>query len=190
MMKFDMRNTHHVLHPGAGPSPRYPGADVSRGPIQFLENNPIQSSFWVRFMCPKTRRNRLRLPDFKIPSGGPVATAALRRSTRGRRPPPFPRDSCVSSAVTVNLRSAASSAIIRTSEHCHVFSPPPRLSVRMFGSGWQERRNRVLELRRPCNRVARHPLAWSDGVGVENSNHFGHRFSPCFDVDGARRRFH
>ena len=31
--------------------------------------------------------------------------------------------------------SAASSAIIRTSEHFHVFSPPPRLSVRMFGSG-------------------------------------------------------
>ena len=28
-----------------------------QGPIQFLENNPIQSSFWVRFMCPKTRRN-------------------------------------------------------------------------------------------------------------------------------------
>jgi len=40
-----------------------------QGPIQFLENNPIQSSFWVRFMCPKTRRNWLRLPNCKIPSG-------------------------------------------------------------------------------------------------------------------------
>ena len=42
---------------------------------------------------------------------------------------------------TVNLRSAASSAIIRTSEHFHVFSPPPRLSVRMFGSGGKKRAN-------------------------------------------------
>ena len=37
--------------------------------------------------------------------------------------------------------SAASSAIIRTSEHFHVFSPPPRLSVRMFGSGGKKRAN-------------------------------------------------
>ena len=29
-----------------------PLIDVSKGPIQFLENNPIQSSFRVRFMCP------------------------------------------------------------------------------------------------------------------------------------------
>ena len=29
--------------------------------------------------------------------------------------------------------------IIRTSEHFHVFSPPPRLSVRMFGSGGKKR---------------------------------------------------
>jgi hypothetical protein len=42
---------------------------------------------------------------------------------------------------SVNLRSAASSAIIRTSEHFHVFSPPPRLSVRMFGSGGKKRAN-------------------------------------------------
>ena len=42
---------------------------------------------------------------------------------------------------TVNLRSAASNAIIRTSEHFHVFSPPPRLSVRMFGSGGKKRAN-------------------------------------------------
>ena len=41
----------------------------------------------------------------------------------------------------VNLRSAPSSAIIRTSEHFHVFSPPPRLSVRMFGSGGKKRAN-------------------------------------------------
>ena len=37
--------------------------------------------------------------------------------------------------------SAASSAIIRTSEHFQVFSPPPRLSVRMFGSGGKKRPN-------------------------------------------------
>jgi hypothetical protein len=41
----------------------------------------------------------------------------------------------------VCLRSAPSSAIIRTSEHFHVFSPPPRLSVRMFGSGGKKRAN-------------------------------------------------
>ena len=40
---------------------------------------------------------------------------------------------------TVNLRTAASSAIIRTSEHCHVFSSSPRLSVRMLGSGGKKR---------------------------------------------------
>ena len=33
------------------------------------------------------------------------------------------------------------SAIIRTSEHFHVFSPPLRLSVRMFGSGGKKRAN-------------------------------------------------
>ena len=41
----------------------------------------------------------------------------------------------------VNLRGAPSGAIIRTSEHFHVFSPPPRLSVRMFGSGGKKRAN-------------------------------------------------
>jgi hypothetical protein len=41
----------------------------------------------------------------------------------------------------VYLRSAPSSAIIRTSEHFHVFLPPPRLSVRMFGSGGKKRAN-------------------------------------------------
>ena len=30
---------------------------------------------------------------------------------------------------------------IRTSEHFHVFSPPPRLSVRMFGSWGKKRAN-------------------------------------------------
>ena len=38
-------------------------------PIQFLENNPIQSSLWVRFMCPKTRRNWLRLPIVRFHPG-------------------------------------------------------------------------------------------------------------------------
>src|ERR1700738_2434393 len=70
----------------------------------------------------------------------PPAPALRRSHTRGRRPPPFPRDSPISWH-TVNLRSAASSAIIRTSEHFHVLSPPPRLSVRMFGSGGKKRAN-------------------------------------------------
>src|SRR4029077_17437962 len=42
---------------------------------------------------------------------------------------------------TVNLRSAHLAPIIRTSEHFHVFSPPPRWSVRMFGSGGKKRAN-------------------------------------------------
>jgi hypothetical protein len=51
-----------------------------QGPIQFLENNPIQSSLWVRFMCPKTRRNWLP-SNCKIPSGVQLPpAAALRRS--------------------------------------------------------------------------------------------------------------
>ena len=65
--------------------------------------------------------------------------AALRAKPHPRRrPPPFLRDSCVSGH-TVNLRSAHLAPIIRTSEHFHVFSPPPRLSVRMFGSGGKKR---------------------------------------------------
>jgi hypothetical protein len=39
------------------------------------------------------------------------------------------------------LQWILASAIIRTSEHFHVFSPPPRLSVRMFGSGGKKRAN-------------------------------------------------
>ena len=111
-----------------------------QGPIQFLENNPVQSSFWVRFMCPKTRRNWLRLPIVRFhPGSSCPQAAALRQShTRGRRPPPFPRDSCVSWH-TVNLRGAHLAPM--TSEHFHVFSPPPRLSVRMFGSGGKKRAN-------------------------------------------------
>jgi hypothetical protein len=45
----------------------------------------------------------------------------------------------------VSMRSAfagpSTSAIIRTSEHFHVFPPPPRFSVRMFGSGGKKRAN-------------------------------------------------
>ena len=45
----------------------------------------------------------------------------------------------------VGMRSAfaatSTSAIIRTSEHFHVIPPPPRLSVRMFGSGGKKRAN-------------------------------------------------
>jgi hypothetical protein len=56
-----------------------------QGPIQFLENNPIQSSFRVRFMCPKTRRNWLRRPIVRFhPGPSCPQAAALRRShTRG-----------------------------------------------------------------------------------------------------------
>ena len=91
--------------------------------------------------CPKTRRNWLRLPIVRFHPGSSCPSSRSEAShTRGRRPPPFPRDSRVSWHM-VNLRSAASSAIIRTSEHFHVFSPPPRLSVRMFGSGGKKRAN-------------------------------------------------
>ena len=103
----------------------------------------------MRFMCPKTRRNWLRLPIVRFhPGSSCPQAAALRRShTRGRRPPPFSRDHALV-GIRSHLRSAPSSTIIRTSEHFHVFSPPPRLSVR-FRLGWQETRKRVLELRRP-----------------------------------------
>ena len=117
--------------------------------LQFFGKQPIQSSFWVRFM-PQDKEKLASPSNCKIPSGVQLPpAAALRRShTRGRRPPPFPRDSRVSWH-TVNLRSAASSAIIRTSEHFHVFSPPPRLSVRMSARVVRTRK-RVLELRRPA----------------------------------------
>ena len=60
-MVYDLRmkaaaETTLSIAPAVSPDRR------KQGPIQFLENNPIQSSFWVRFMCPKTRRNWLRLP--------------------------------------------------------------------------------------------------------------------------------
>ena len=73
-------------------------------------------------------------------SSCPQAAALKQSPTRSRRPPPFPRDSCVSWH-TVNLRGAHLAPIIRTSEHFHVFSPPPHLSVRMFGSGVKKRAN-------------------------------------------------
>jgi hypothetical protein len=57
-----------------------------------LENNPIQSSFRVRFMCPKTRRNWLRLPIVRFHPGSSCPQALRQSHTRGRRPPPFPRD--------------------------------------------------------------------------------------------------
>ena len=88
------------------------------------------------------RRWRFRPGHRPLPTGVQLPpAAALRRShTRGRRPPRFPRDSRVSWH-TVSLRSAASRAIIRTSEHFHVFPPPARFSVRMFGSGGKKRAN-------------------------------------------------
>ena len=60
---------------GSGSAPQFCSGSVGppdrrkQGPIQFLENNPIQSSFWVRFMCPKTRRNWASPSNCKIPSG-------------------------------------------------------------------------------------------------------------------------
>jgi hypothetical protein len=45
----------------------------------------------LRFMSPKTRRNWLRLPNCKIPSGGPVAPSSgpEAKPHPRRRPPPF-----------------------------------------------------------------------------------------------------
>jgi RNA polymerase primary sigma factor len=64
-------------------------------------------------------------PDAKaVPAAVPGVDVPPAASPRA---PPF------ASSHTVSLRSAASSAIIRTSEHFHVFPPPPRFSVRMFG---------------------------------------------------------
>jgi hypothetical protein len=68
-----------------------------------------------------------------------VETKPTGSHTRGRRPQPFPRDSCV--VGMGSTLAAPSSAIIRISEHFHVFSPPPRLSARMFGSGGKKRAN-------------------------------------------------
>jgi hypothetical protein len=104
-----LHQEHHRI--GLGDRCRTPPPDRRKqGPIQFLENNPIQSSFWVRFKCPKTRRNWLRLPIVRFhPGSSCPQAAALRRShTRGRRPPPFSARSRVSWH-TVNLRSAPSS---------------------------------------------------------------------------------
>jgi hypothetical protein len=91
-----------------------------QGPIQFLENNPIQSSFWVRFMCPKTRRNWLRLPIVRFHPGSscPRAAALRQRHTRGRRPPPFPRDHAL-----VGIRSTfAVPHLAQSSEHPNTFT--------------------------------------------------------------------
>jgi hypothetical protein len=62
-----------------------------QGPIQFLENNPTQSSFWVRFHVPQDKEKLASPSNCKIPSGVQLPpAAALRRShTRGRRPPPL-----------------------------------------------------------------------------------------------------
>jgi hypothetical protein len=67
-----------------------------QGPIQFLENNPKQSSFWVRYV-PQDKEKLGSPSNCKVPSRVQLPpAAALRRShTDGRRPPPFPRDSCV-----------------------------------------------------------------------------------------------
>jgi hypothetical protein len=51
------------------PAPRVSRCRRTQGPIQFWENNPTQSSFWVRFMCPKTRRNWFRLPLVRFHPG-------------------------------------------------------------------------------------------------------------------------
>jgi hypothetical protein len=75
--------------PGASP-PTSP-SHSKQGPIQFLKNNPIQSSFWVRFHVPQDKEKLASPSNCKIPSGVQLPpAAALRRShTRGRRPPPF-----------------------------------------------------------------------------------------------------
>ena len=113
-----------------------------QGPLQFLENNPIQSSFWVRFVCPQDKEKLASPSNCKIPSGVQLPPSSRPEA----KPHPRPKATAIFARSlvswhTVNLRSAPSSAIIRTSEHFHVFSPPPRLSVRMFGSGGKKRAN-------------------------------------------------
>ena len=126
-----------------------PPIDVSRGPFNFWKTTPYKVVLAALHVPQDKEKNGLRLPivDFHPGSSCPQAAALRQSHSRGRRPPPFPRDHAL-----VGIRSTfavPTSAIIRTSEHFHVFSPPPRLSVRMFGSGGQETRKRVLELRRP-----------------------------------------
>src|SRR5438552_3876545 len=65
-----------------------------------------------------------------------VVLAQTQSHTDARRPP----CSC-GRWQTSTFAGAAPSAIFRTSEHFHVFSPAPRLSVRMFGSGGKKRAN-------------------------------------------------
>jgi hypothetical protein len=78
-----------------------------QGPINFWKTTPYKVFFWVRFQVPQDKGKLASLSNCTIPSGVRLPpAAALRRShTRGRRRPPFPRDSCVSWH-TVNLRSA------------------------------------------------------------------------------------
>ena len=72
----------------------------------------------------------LLLGSSVAPSSRPEAS-----HTRGRSPPPFPRNSRVSWHTVLAVPHLAQS-----SEHFHVFSPP-RLSVRMFGSDGKKRAN-------------------------------------------------
>jgi hypothetical protein len=118
------------------------GADVSRGPFNFWKTTPYKVVFGCASCAPQDKEKLASPSNCKIPSRVqlPPAAALRRRPHPRRRPPPFPRDSCVSWH-TVNLRSAHLAPIIRTSEHFHVFSPLPRLSVRMFGSGGKKRAN-------------------------------------------------
>jgi hypothetical protein len=119
-----------------------PRIDVSRGPFNFWKTTPYKVVFGCASCAPRQGETGFAFPIVRFhPGSSCPQAAALRQShTRGRRPPPFPRDSCVSWH-TVNLRGAHLAPIIRTSEHFHVFSPPPHLSVRMFGSGVKKRAN-------------------------------------------------
>ena len=83
----------------------------------------------------------------KIPSGVqlPPNSRPEAKPHPRRRPPPFPRDSCVSWH-TVNLRGAHLAPIIRTLSRLFA---APTLECSDVRLGWQETRKRVLELRRP-----------------------------------------
>ena len=137
------------------------GSDVIGSPerpvlMEYVDDEATQKRFYeallkLPWLAPKVRNAIMRElggsqreEDVRIEKARtwtlPPSSRPRRSHTRGRRPPPFPRNSPVSWH-TVNLRSVPSSAIIRTSEHFHVFSPPPRLSVRMFGSGGKKRAN-------------------------------------------------
>ena len=115
-------------------------ADRGSQSLAILENNPIQSSFGVRFMCPKTRRNWLRRPIVRFhPGSSCPQAAALRRShTRGG----YRHFRAIHALV--GIRSTfAMPHLAESSEHPNTvtsFRRPPTLECSDVRLGWQETR--------------------------------------------------